>query len=130
MTIVLTIFHVLFAFLLMIVVLIQAGKGSDIGAAFGGGASNTMFGPRGATTVLHKITAGLAAGFMFTSLVLAILGGRSVSRSIIPDEPMKPATQSAPAGAPAAPAKTGESTAPAVPAAPAAPAAPTEPTKR
>ena len=127
MTIVLTVFHVLFALCLMLVVLIQAGKGSDIGAAFGGGASNTMFGPRGATTVLHKITAGLAAGFMFTSLLLAVLAGQPATRSIIRDDAPGPA---APAGGAPAPAKAGETKAPAAP--PPAPpaAAPAAPTKQ
>lgn len=123
MTVVLTILHVLIAFFLVLVVLVQTGKGSDIGAAFGGGASQTMFGARGATTVLQKITSGLAVGFMATSLVLAVLSGQRVSRSVIPDEPSKPAAQS--------PAPAGEQKAPAGPAAPGAhPAPPAEPTKR
>ncbi len=120
MTVLLTIFHVLIACFLILVVLIQSGKGSDIGAAFGGGASQTMFGARGATTVLQKITSGLAIGFMATSLILAVLSGQRGSRSVIPDEPARPP---APSSAPA-----GEQKAPPGPAAPAAP--PAEPTKR
>ena len=134
-TVVLTILHVLFACFLVLIVLIQSGKGSDIGAAFGGGASQTMFGARGATTVLHKITSGLAIGFMATSLVLAILSGQRVSRSVIPDEsPAAPAQSSAPAGGqkaspgpatPGAPGAPGAQPSPATPAPP-----PAEPTKR
>ena len=90
MVIVLTVLHVLVACFLVLIVLIQSGKGADIGAAFGGGASQTMFGARGATTVLHKITSGLAAAFMLTSLGLAILVGPRPGRTVIPDEPAKP----------------------------------------
>ena len=140
----LTILHVLIAVFLILVVLVQSGKGSDIGAAFGGGASQTVFGARGATTVLHKLTSGLAAGFMVTSLVLAVLAGHRVSRSVIPDEPATPAPQSsAPVGAPPG-TPAGEQKAPPAAAAPggqtspgasapgqATPSAPpAEPTKR
>jgi preprotein translocase subunit SecG len=111
--------HVLIAIFLVLIVLVQSGKGADIGSAFGGGASQTMFGPRGATTVLHKLTAGLAAGFMVTSLVLAVLAGQRGSRSVIPDEPAKPP---APVSQPATPA--GEPKAPAGAAAPGAQPAP------
>ncbi len=132
MIIALTILHVLIAVFLILVVLVQSGKGSDIGAAFGGGASQTVFGARGATTVLHKITSGLAVSFMATSLVLAVLAGQRTSRSVIPDEPAKPVPQTS-SPAPAAPAAPGgpptaEQKAPPSPAAP--PAAPAEPTKR
>ncbi len=114
--VVLTAVHVLIAVLLTLIVLVQSGKGSDIGAAFGGGASQTMFGARGATTVLHKATAGLAAAFMLTSLVLSMLAGPKVSRSVIPDDPAKPsAPASQPAGEPA-----GEQKAPGAPGAPGA----------
>jgi preprotein translocase subunit SecG len=144
---VLTAVHVVIAVFLTLIVLVQSGKGADIGSAFGGGASQTMFGPRGATTVLHKITAGLAAGFMVTSLVLAIMVGHRRSESVIRDEPATPAPPaSQPAGTPAGDQKApsgaaapGAQSAPA-PAAPAAPgsnprkAAPPpktgEPTKR
>jgi preprotein translocase subunit SecG len=136
MTVAFIILHVVIAFFLVLVVLIQGGKGSDIGAAFGGGASQTMFGARGATTVLHKITSGLAIGFMATSLILAVLSGQRTSRSVIPDEPAKPpAPASVPAGAqkappgPAAAGAPGTAPSPAPPPAgqPAPPAAPTKP---
>ncbi len=95
LTVVLTVLHVLIACFLILIVLIQSGKGSDIGAAFGGGASQTMFGARGATTVLQKITSGLAVSFMATSLILAVLATQRVSRSVIPDEPPRPPAHSA-----------------------------------
>jgi preprotein translocase subunit SecG len=127
MVIVLTVLHVLIACFLVLIVLIQSGKGADIGAAFGGGASQTMFGARGATTVLHKITSGLAAAFMLTSLGLAVLAGGPSGRSVIRDEPAKP---SAPASQPGA-GPVGESKAPPAPAAPPGePAKAGEPTKR
>ena len=135
MTVVLTILHVLIAGFLVLLVLIQGGKGSDIGAAFGGGASQTMFGARGAATVLQKITSGLAIGFMATSLLLAVLSGQRPSRSVIPDEPAKPpAPQSAPAGEPKAPPGPAAAGAPATTPSPTGPPAgqpapPAPPTK-
>jgi preprotein translocase subunit SecG len=63
--------HVLVSVILISMVLVQKGKGADIGAAFGGGASNTIFGPRGAQSFLSKLTTGAAIVFMLSSLVLA-----------------------------------------------------------
>jgi preprotein translocase subunit SecG len=62
--------HVIVSAILISMVLLQKGKGADIGAAFGG-ASNTVFGPRGAQSFLSKLTAGAAIIFMLTSLTLA-----------------------------------------------------------
>ncbi len=70
-TALLTSLHVLVATVLIFMVLLQKGKGADIGAAFGG-ASQTIFGPRGAQSFLAKITTGAAVIFMVTSLTLAI----------------------------------------------------------
>ncbi|MCS4504679.1 hypothetical protein KBTX_00355 [wastewater metagenome] len=67
--------HVLVCLTLVGVVLLQHGKGADAGAAFGSGASGTVFGARGAASFLSKVTAVLAAGFFVTSLVLAMLSG-------------------------------------------------------
>jgi preprotein translocase subunit SecG len=64
--------HVAVSLLLVSMVLLQKGKGADIGAAFGGGASNTIFGPRGAQSFLSKLTAGAAIVFMLSSLILAL----------------------------------------------------------
>ncbi|MBI3990423.1 MAG: preprotein translocase subunit SecG [candidate division NC10 bacterium] len=101
----LTILHILVAVTLMLVVLIQHGKGSDIGAAFGGGSSQTVFGGRGAATVLHKITAAAAALFMLSSLALTVLAARRGSSSIILEE--RPGA-SAPAQTPGRPAPQGQ----------------------
>lgn len=62
---------------LVLVVLLQRGKGSDIGAALGGGGSNTVFGSRGAGNFLTKLTTGSAVIFMLTSLSLAYSGNRA-----------------------------------------------------
>jgi preprotein translocase subunit SecG len=65
----LIILHVLVCIILILIVLLQAGKGADMGAAFGG-SSQTVFGSSGAGTFLGKMTAGIAILFMLTSLFL------------------------------------------------------------
>lgn len=67
------IIHVLVAIALIGLVLIQHGKGADIGAAFGSGASNTLFGSQGTGGFLFKLTGGLAMTFFVTSLMLSYL---------------------------------------------------------
>jgi len=62
---------------LVLVVLLQRGKGSDVGAALGGGGGNTIFGSRGAGNFLTKLTTGSAVIFMLTSLSLAYLGNQN-----------------------------------------------------
>ncbi len=69
----LLVLHVLVCLVLILVVLLQRGKGSDMGAALGGGGSNTVFGSRGAGNFLTKLTTGAAIGFMLTSLSLSYL---------------------------------------------------------
>ena len=71
MTTFLYVLHFLVCFVLILVVLLQRGKGSDIGAALGGGGSNTVFGARGAGNFLSKVTTASAIIFMGTSLSLA-----------------------------------------------------------
>jgi len=63
--------HVTVAVLLIGVVLIQRGQGGDMGVSFGGGGAQTLFGSRGSGSFLGKLTGGLAATFMLTSLTLA-----------------------------------------------------------
>src|SRR5213083_887765 len=106
MHLVLIVVHVISCFAIIGIVLLQAGKGADIGSAFGGAGSQAVFGSMGTPTVLGKITAVIAIIFTITSFSLALLGGErrgSIVREAAP--------------APAAPA----------PAAPAAPASPAEP---
>lgn len=65
--------HVVIAVALIVLVLLQHGKGADVGAAFGSGASSTVFGARGASSFLSRLTGGLGAGFFVTCLALAYL---------------------------------------------------------
>jgi preprotein translocase subunit SecG len=112
--------YIVICFFLILVVLLQQGKGADIAGAFGGGGSQTAFGARGATTFLHKLTTGAFVGFVLLSVVLSILEARPRS-SVIKTMPAKAAAEKAPAApAPAAqPATaTGAQPAPAQPAAP------------
>jgi preprotein translocase subunit SecG len=88
MYIALVILHVLVAFIMVGVILLQSGKGAEIGAAFGG-SSQTVFGSRGAGTFLSKMTAIAATIFMLTSLSLAILSKRqNFSSTIGLDKPI------------------------------------------
>lgn len=83
MTTVITIIHVLVALSLILVVLLQGGKGADMGAAFGG-ASQTIFGSSGAATFLGRLTAAAAIIFMITSLSLTVIGSSKVG-SVMPE---------------------------------------------
>jgi len=71
--------HVLIAVALVALVLMQHGKGADAGAAFGSGASATVFGSRGSASFLVRITALLAVGFFVTSLTLALFASRATA---------------------------------------------------
>ena len=87
MTVLIVIIHVLVSLTMIGVILLQAGKGAEIGAAFGG-SSQTIFGSRGAATFLSKMTVAAATLFMLTSLTLSILANqRSIASSIIDDNP-------------------------------------------
>jgi len=68
--------HVLLAFFIIALVLMQRGKGAEAGAGFGSGASGTVFGARGTSTLFSKLTAVFAALFFVTSLTLAYIGAR------------------------------------------------------
>ena len=72
----LVVLHIIVSFILILVVLVQQGKGADLAGAFGGGGSQTAFGARGATTLLQKLTATFFVLFVITSLSLAILQAR------------------------------------------------------
>src|SRR6188768_560255 len=101
---ILTILQVLSAFAIVGLVLLQRGKGADAGAGFGAGASGTVFGARGATTGLSRMTAVFAAIFMLNSLCLTYLfqrDARTAPTSLLDQVPLTPA---APAAQPAAPA--------------------------
>jgi preprotein translocase subunit SecG len=102
----LVVVHVLVSLAIIGIVLLQAGKGADIGSAFGGGGSQAVFGSMGTPTILGKITSTVAIVFMLTSFVLALLSSRSTSvvpaSAPVPAE-SQPATPAA--GGAAAPAK-------------------------
>jgi preprotein translocase subunit SecG len=68
--------HVIICVALVLVVLLQAGKGGGLAGAFGAGTAQTLFGGRGAATFLAKTTAWLAVGFMAMSILLAVLSSR------------------------------------------------------
>ena len=92
MIVVLTTLHVIVCIFLVAVVLLQRGKGAEIGAVFGGGASSTVFGSRGAGNFLTKLTTGSAIVFMMTSLTLSYLytesSGDQLFRDGVTEEPV------------------------------------------
>ncbi|MCY3956011.1 MAG: preprotein translocase subunit SecG [Nitrospira sp.] len=97
------ILHLTVCFLMIAAILLQAGKGAEIGAAFGG-SSQTVFGSRGPGTFLSKVTVAAAVIFMLTSLGLALLSKQENVASVI-DVPATSgeATSSAPDSTDAAP---------------------------
>ncbi|MGE3539515.1 MAG: preprotein translocase subunit SecG [Candidatus Tectimicrobiota bacterium] len=103
----LVIVHIIACLSLILVVLLQVGKGQSIGAAFGGGGSSqTLFGSRGPATFLSHLTTGAAAVFMLTSLLLAYASMNAGQGSSITDKAPPPLTEPAPSVSPAPPAPT------------------------
>ena len=92
--------HVIACLFLIAVVLLQQGKGQDLASAFGGGGTQTAFGPRGSATVLSRATAILAGVFVVTSLALSIIP-RGTGSGVL-DQVAEPATAASPAAAPKA----------------------------
>lgn len=129
MTILLTILHVLVSLFLIAVVLLQSGKGAEMGASFGSSGSQSVFGAGGGTTFLSKMTTGAAIIFMLTSLTLAYISGRPSSSSIMSGKSRSTTTEKVPAQVPKSQAPAGQpsavpdsSKASPAPVAPAAPA--------
>lgn len=95
MTTMLIALHVLVGVLLIGVVLVQRGQGADMGVSFGGGGAQTLFGSRGSGSFMGKLTGGLAATFMVTSLTLAFFsqqdGGSVVERNLTQPVPAETA---------------------------------------
>jgi preprotein translocase subunit SecG len=129
MTILLVTLHITVCFALIIVVLLQSGKGAEMGASFGASGSQSVFGAGGGNTFMSKLTTSAAIIFMLTSLSLAFISGKSGSSSIMSSKapkakpaPMgglplqKPAAPAAAPGAPAAPVAPAAVPAPAAPA--------------
>jgi preprotein translocase subunit SecG len=109
MSIIVTVLHVVACFVLIVVVLLQTGKGADIGAVFGG-SSQTIFGSSGAGNLLTRLTTWTAVIFMVTSLFLTWSSTHHLTTSIADSLPDEPPPLSAPLegdAAPAAPAEDG-----------------------
>ncbi len=118
MSLAIAIIHILMCVLLILIVLLQTGKGADIGAAFGGGSSQTIFGSAGPGGFLTKITTVVAIIFMATSISLAYYSSHRGGSSLMRDtRPARTAPAPAPKPAPPTPVEKGTPIAP--PAAPA-----------
>ncbi|MFQ5470367.1 MAG: preprotein translocase subunit SecG [Gammaproteobacteria bacterium] len=89
MQILLIVTHVLLTISLIVLILLQRGKGADIGAAFGSGASQTVFGSQGSASFLTRTTAVLATLFFITSLSLAYFSGQQVERKSVTESVMQ-----------------------------------------
>ena len=98
--------HVSLALMIIGLVLLQRGKGAEAGAGFGSGASGTVFGARGTSTLFSKLTAVFAALFFATSLLLAYLGTRSPGEATSVLERAVLATPAPAPGATAVPSPT------------------------
>jgi len=118
MFIALSILHVIIALGLILVVLLQSGKGADIGAAFGGGSSQTVFGGRGAATFLSKLTTVLAVLFMVMSIVLTLHASRQGTTTVIPEDRPSPVSSTPAPTTPAPAVPAPQSQAPAAPPSP------------
>ena len=100
MTVLLVILYVLVCLFLIMVVLLQQGKGADLAGAFGGGGSQTSFGPRGTTNIMHRMTTGAFVLFVVLCLALAILSGKqrtSVMENVAPPPPVETSQPAEPA---------------------------------
>jgi preprotein translocase subunit SecG len=107
MIIAITIIHVFVSLGLILVVLLQTGKGAEVGAVFGG-SSSTIFGSSGAGNFLTRLTTGMAIVFMMTSLTLGYFAGKKPTATIFDNrtpvtEPRAPAPSSVPSQQPSAP---------------------------
>ena len=96
MVILLVIIHVIVSLFIVGVVLLQQGKSADLAGAFGGQGSQTAFGPRGATTLLTKLTAWSAVLFMITSITLTVMLSRSSGDHSVLSGAAHPITQTTP----------------------------------
>ena len=113
MLIALKVLHVLVCLFLIAVVLLQSGKGAEMGASFGSSGSQSVFGAGGGTTFLSKMTTGAAIIFMLTSLVLAYVAAEPSANSIMAGKrapaaavPLQPGQAAAPVAPVQQPGKT------------------------
>ena len=105
MTIALTILHVIVSLFMICVVLLQSGKGAEMGASFGSSGSQSVFGAGGGTSFLSKMTTGAAIIFMLTSLTLAYVSGMPSSSSIMSGKGKSEPVKASPSMPPAVPAQ-------------------------
>ena len=96
--------HVIVSLVIIGLVLLQAGKGADIGSAFGGSGSQAVFGSMGTPTVLGKATGVVAVIFMATSFALSMMAHNRTVTIMPPSAPATPAAPGTPAATPAPPA--------------------------
>ena len=100
--------HITICIFLVVVILLQAGKGADMGAAFGAGGSQTLFGARGAATFLSKLTTVTAILFLVTSVSLVMIHKNRLhtggTRSVVTDVPEAPPPVPFPTPSPPPPA--------------------------
>lgn len=101
MTALLITLHIIVCIALIMIVLLQTGKGADMGAAFGGGGSQTLFGSTGASTFLSTATTWAAVIFMLTCLTLAYVSSHRTGSSIMKDAEIPAPAAESPANAPA-----------------------------
>jgi preprotein translocase subunit SecG len=100
MAILITTVHIITCLLLILVILLQSGKGAEISASFGG-SSQTVFGSSGGANFLQKFTTGAAVVFMMTSVFLTVIGGHR--SNLMSNEPLPmPAASTLPLSAPSA----------------------------
>src|SRR5687767_2301262 len=107
--------YILTCMVLMLVILLQQGKGGDIANAFGGGSSQAAFGARSGATVLSRATTVCAVLFVIGALYLGIAGQRGPSSVVGGRAPAAPRSNTPAAPAPAAPAPTQPAPTPATP---------------
>lgn len=105
---ILMVLHGVVAFGIVVLVLLQQGKGADAGAAFGGGSSQSVFGSQGSSSFLTRTTAVLGAVFFITSLTLAYLAGASQEEVSITDHLELPMERVVPSDIPSLPPNENE----------------------
>lgn len=86
--------HLILAFSLIGLVLVQHGKGADAGAAFGSGASGTVFGSQGTGSFLTRLTTGIACFFAITSVLLTLFANQASKPETLSDKLLKQQQQS------------------------------------
>src|SRR5262249_44161672 len=99
-----TVLHLVACVFLILVVLLQTGKGAEMGAVFGGGGSSTLFGASGAGNFLTKLTTGTAIVFFLTSLFLAYSSIARTQKTVFDQSLPEPPPLNAPTSSPNAPA--------------------------